>query len=330
MKLMNILFAIFAIAISMISLYLLTLLPVGPVIMDLTSPILEFIAPVVPGEVFPYFFTWEIFQRALVVSLIASIVAGSLGTFLLIRNLSLIGDGLAHVSFGAVAIATVLGIVAPIWYAVFFCIIASITIEYLRSNNILTGDAAIAIFLTGMLGLGLVILRVWGGAAYTDIESILFGDLLLIDEYSLNFISIIGIISLVSILLLHHSLLAISIDPIAARVQGLPVSQIGIFFSILTATVVVSMVQIVGVLLVTAILITPSATAQLIGKSFRSCILYSQLFGILIIILGLYFSAELNTGSGSMIALVAAIVFFLVAISKIVLKAVIQPSENLN
>ena len=114
MKLMNILFAIFAIAISMVSLYLLTLLPVGTVIMDLTSPILEFIAPVVPGEVFPYFFNWEIFQRALVVSVLASIVAGSLGTFLLIRNLSLIGDGLAHVSFGAVAIATVIGFVAPI------------------------------------------------------------------------------------------------------------------------------------------------------------------------------------------------------------------------
>ena len=72
MKLMNILFAIFAIAISMVSLYLLTLLPVGTVIMDLTSPILEFIAPVVPGEVFPYFFNWEIFQRALVVSVLSN------------------------------------------------------------------------------------------------------------------------------------------------------------------------------------------------------------------------------------------------------------------
>tara|TARA_B100001758_G_scaffold247548_1_gene265874 strand:- start:5912 stop:6904 length:993 start_codon:yes stop_codon:yes gene_type:complete len=314
--------------------FFLTFLPIGTIIMNLASPILEFIGPMVPGDTFPLFFTWDLFQRALIASLIASIVGGFLGTFLLIRNLSLIGDGLAHVSFGGVAVGVVVGVFiggfSPLWYALFFTIIASISIEQLRSREILTGDASIAIFLTGTLGLGMVILRLWGGATYTDIESYLFGDLLLIDEASLNFISFISIISIISILYLYHSLLAISIDPIAARVQGLPVSSIGIYFSVITAVVVVSMVQLVGVLLVTAILITPSATAQLIGKSFRSCIIFSQLFGILIIILGLYFSAELGTGSGSMIALVAAMIFSLVAVSKIVLKVVIQPNKNLN
>ena len=82
----------------------------------------------------------------------------------------------------------------------------------------------------------------------------------------------------------------------------------------MTAAVVVSMVQVVGALLVTSLLVTPAATAQLVGKSFRSCMLWTQFFGLSSVLLGLYLSAENDTGSGSMIALVAAIIFCLTAI----------------
>jgi len=292
--------------------------------------ILPLLEPIVPGDVFPYFFTMAMFQRALVASLIVSIVAGFLGSFLLIRNLSLIGDGLAHVSFGGVAVGIVLGGFAPLWYALIFSILAAIIIDQMQTRNLLTGDASIAIFLTGTLGLGLVTLRIWGGGITTDVEGYLFGSLLLIDEQSLDLIATISLISLVSIILLYHSLLAISVDPIAARVQGIPVRSIGLYFSIITAAAVVSMVQIVGVLLVTAILVTPSATAQLLAKSFRSCIIWSQFIGICGIVLGLYFSAEYNTGSGSMIALVSATIFFLVLTFQIILKKFIQPTSNFN
>ncbi|MED5485527.1 MAG: metal ABC transporter permease [Candidatus Thermoplasmatota archaeon] len=302
----------------------------GGILLEFLSPILEFLGPMMPGEVFPYFFTMAMFQRALVASLIVSIVAGFLGTFLLVRNLSLIGDGLAHVSFGGVAVGIVLGGVAPLWYALIFSILAAIIIDQMQTRNLLTGDASIAIFLTGTLGLGLVTLRIWGGGITTDVEGYLFGSLLLIDEQSLDLITTISIISLVSIITLYHSLLAISVDPIAARVQGIPVRSIGLYFSIITAAAVVSMVQIVGVLLVTAILVTPSATAQLLAKSFRSCIIWSQIIGISGILLGLYLSAEKNTGSGSMIALVSATIFFLVLISQIILKKFIQPTGNFN
>jgi len=158
-----------------------------------------------------------------------------------------------------------------------------------------------------------------GGGITTDIEGYLFGNLLLIDESSLNLIVIIGVISIVSLLALYRALLAIALDPLAARIQGIPVRGTGIWFSIVTAAVVVSMVQVVGTLLVTALLVTPAATAQLIGKSFKSCIIWTQVFGISSVMLGLYYSAELGTGSGSMIALVAGIVFASVlVISKIV------------
>jgi ABC-type Mn2+/Zn2+ transport system permease subunit len=301
----------------------------GSQVLEVIFPLLESLEPLIPGEIFPYFFTLEMFQRALIAALLVTVVAGYLGNFLLIRNLALIGDGLAHVSFGGVAVGVVLGATGPLWYALLFSVIAAVLIHEMQTRELLTGDAAIAIFLTGMLALGLVILRIWGGGITTDIEGYLFGNLLLIDSESFDLIFLISMVSLIALALMHNGLLATTIDPLAARVQGLPVRSLGLLFSIITAAVVVSMVQVVGTLLVTALLVTPAATAQFLGKSFRTCVIWTQVFGLLSVLLGLYLSAELETGSGSMIALVAAIIFALVAISKTVLLALIKPKENL-
>ena len=300
----------------------------GGVLMDIFSPLMEFIAPVMPGEVFPFFFTMELFQRALLAAIMVTIVAGFLGTFLLIRNLALIGDGLAHVSFGGVAVGIVLGATSPLWYALIFSISAAILIHEMQSREILTGDASIAIFLTGMLALGLVTLRIWGGGITSDIHGYLFGNLLLIDEADLDMISFICVVSLVLLILIRSGLLATTVDPLSARVQGLPVRGIGLLFSVITAAVVVSMVQVVGTLLVTALLVTPAATAQLVGRSFRSCLVWTQVFGLSSVLLGLYFSAEYSSGSGSMIALIAAIIFASVAIIQIIIRNFIRPKEN--
>lgn len=316
----------------------------GTILLEKTAPVLESIAPLIPGDIFPYFFTMELFQRALIAAILVTIVAGFLGSFLLIRNLALIGDGLAHVSFGGVAVGVVLGAAAPLWYALLFSVIAAVLIHEMQTREILTGDASIAIFLTGMLALGLVILRldtafdipfygtleINGGGITTDIEGYLFGNLLLIDNQSLDLIAIICITSLISLGMMYSGLLATTIDPLAARIQGLPVRSIGLWFSIITAAVVVSMVQIVGTLLVTALLVTPAATAQLVGRSFRSCMIWTQIFGFSSVILGLYYSAELNTGTGSMIALIAAIIFGSVAILQTIVKVLIKPKDNIN
>jgi zinc transport system permease protein len=303
---------------------------IGEYVMEVAKPVLEFIAPMVPGEIFPYFFTMEMFQRALVAAVLVTLVAGVLGSFLLVRNLALIGDGLAHVSFGGVAVGVVLGASSPLWYALVFSVVSAILIHELQTRELLTGDASIAIFLTGMLALGLVVLRVFGGGITSEIEGYLFGSLLLIDEESLDLIATISIVSLISLMLLYSGLLSTTIDPLAARVQGLPVRAIGLVFSIITAAVVVSMVQVIGALLVTALLVTPAATGGLIGRSFRSCLIWAQIFGLSSVFLGLYLSAEYDSGSGAMIALVAASIFAAVAIMQIVWKTIIRPSDNWN
>ena len=296
-------------------------------LIEIIAPALESIAPLMPGETFPAFFELEMFQRALVAAILTTIVAGFYGSFLLMKNLALMGDGLAHVSFGGVAVGIVLGATAPLWYALVFSLTAAIIIHELQERDLLTGDASIAIFLTGMLALGLVVLRIWGGGITSDIEGYLFGNLLLIDYDDLDLILYISILSLISLFFLHDALLATTVDAVSARVQGIPTRWIGLWFSAAVAAIVVSMVQVIGTLLVTALLVTPAATAQLVGRSFRGCMILTQVFGMASVIIGLYLSSEMETGSGSMIALVSAIVFGVVLIARTGLRQYVEKNR---
>lgn len=303
---------------------------VGDFVIEVLGPVLESLEPIVPGEWFPLYFIRPYLQRPLIAAVFVAMVAGFLGSFLLIRNLALIGDGLAHVSFGAIAIGLVVGIVDPLIWAFVLCVISAIMIDFLQVKKWLTGDTAIAIFLTGMLGLGVVVTRLYGGGSLISVEGYLWGNLNLIDSDSFEFIMIACIISYLSLAIFYHSLLLISIDPIAAKIQGLPVRFIGLYWSILTAAVVVSMVQFVGVLLVTALIVTPAAIAQLLSRSFFMCVVLSQVLGVVTVLLGLYYSAELSTDSGAMIALVSAIMFVVVAVSKGLIKQFTAADNNSN
>ncbi len=273
---------------------------IGRILMDFLSPILQSIGPYLPGKTFPHFFITDngpgLFENALVSAFFVTFLACIIGNFLIIRNLSLLGDGLAHVSFGGICVGIAIGYTSPLLYALFFSIIS---------------------------------LKVWGGGITLDVEGYLYGNLLLIDQENLDLILFISILSIFSISLILNPLLAISIDPIAARVQGLPAREIGLFFSIITAAVIVSMVKIIGILLVTALLITPAATAKQVGTSFRSCLIWSQFFGFISVLIGLYISAETSAGSGSTIALVTAIIFILVSVYTNFLLPRFSPKNNL-
>lgn len=283
---------------------------------ELVSPAMEAIAPYLPGDVFPFFFTLDMFQRVLVASFVITVIAGVLGSFLLIRNMALIGDGIAHVTFGGVAVSMVLAGVPTLPMATFFAVVAAVLIFELQDRGLLEGDTAIAIMMTGALAFGLVALRRWGEGITANVERFLYGNVLFVDDASLDWICTVGLVALLLLGTMYRGLLASAVDPVAARVQGIPVRAIGLAFSIITAVVVVLMVKIIGALLVTALLVSPAATAQQVGKSFRSCILWSQVFGLVSVLLGIYLSAEEDTGAGAMIALVAAVIFLVVVALK--------------
>ena len=204
----------------------------GVWLLEVVAPLFESLSPLLPGVTFPALFTLELFQRSVLAALVATVVAGFLGSFLLMRNLALIGDGLAHVSFGGVALGIVLSATSPIWYALLFSVIASVLIHELQERELVTGDTAIAVFLTGMLAFGLVILEVMGGGITADIEGYLWGSLLLTDETSLDTIVTTCLVSLMLLWSMRKGLLATAVDPIAASVQGVPVRRLGLMFSV--------------------------------------------------------------------------------------------------
>ena len=226
--------------------------------------------------------------------------------------MALIGDGIAHVTFGGVAVSMVLAGVPTLPMATFFAVAAVLIFE-LQDRGLLEGDTAIAIMMTGALAFGLVAAA--GGARaspQTLSGSCTVTCRLLTMRVWIGFAPLDWLPSLLGtmyrVFLLSWTL--------AARVQGIPVRAIGLAFSIITAVVVVLMVKIIGALLVTALLVSPAATAQQVGKSFRSCILWSQVFGLVSVLLGIYLSAEEDTGAGAMIALVAAVIFLVVVALK--------------
>ena len=173
------------------------MIDIGEIVLKLVVPILEILAPAIPGKIFPYFFTMEMLQRSLVAALLVTFVSGFLGVFLLIRNLALVGDGLAHVSFGGVALSIAFGIGFELHVALLLSVVSAIIIYEFQAREILSGDASIGIFLTGMLALGLVSLRVWGGGVQNDIEGYLFGNILLVSKDSFNLICTISILTII-------------------------------------------------------------------------------------------------------------------------------------
>ena len=183
----------------------------GTFLLEFFIPISELFLPIIPGDVFPYFFGKELggqpvilFQTSLFAAFLITTTACFFGPYLIIRNLSLIGDGLAHVSFGGIAIAIVLGYSnLALEFALFFSISSAILIYELQSREILTGDTAIAIFLTGMLALGLVVLQILGGGITSNIHGYLFGNVLLISNDHLDKIALICVISFILLMIIQ-------------------------------------------------------------------------------------------------------------------------------
>ena len=170
-------------------------------------PAMEAIAPYLPGDVFPFFFTLDMFQRVLVASFVITVIAGVLGSFLLIRNMALIGDGIAHVTFGGVAVSMVLAGVPTLPMATFFAVVAAVLIFELQDRGLLEGDTAIAIMMTGALAFGLVALRMWGEGITANVERFLYGNVLFVDDASLDWICTVGLVALLLLGAMYKGLL---------------------------------------------------------------------------------------------------------------------------
>ncbi len=258
---------------------------------------------------FELFLTEPYFQRILATALIVAAAAAVIGVFLVQRGMALFGDGVAHMSFAGIAVGFVAGWM-PLVSALIVAAIGAIIVQQLHRRSLAKSDAALGIVYTTSLAIG-VILVSRRGSVPVDIESYLFGSLLLAGEQEFVLAAIVAALVAVTVTILWRPFVLLTFGEERARVQGLPASALNTVFTILTALTVVAAVRVVGVLLVSALLIVPASTAIRVARSMKQAVAISIACALVAVIVGLAISAEFSLASGATIALVAAAMFAL-------------------
>jgi manganese transport system permease protein len=253
--------------------------------------------------------TYEFIQRALVVSTVTAVIAGLLSCWLVLIGWSLMGDAVSHAVLPGVVVSYIVG-----WpFAVGALIAALVAVGLVggvRERTTLKGDTAIGVVFTALFALGLVLVSVT--PAGTNLQEILFGNLLGISQDALVQVLVFGVTAFVVMVTLRRSITAWAFDPAQARAVGMPTGLIRGAVMVCLALVVVASMQAVGVILVVAMLITPGATAYLLTRRFSRMLLIAPLVAWVSSVAGICLSYWTDVSAGGTIVLVQAGIFVLV------------------
>ncbi len=262
----------------------------------------------------PYPFESAEAQRALIACLAVGVFAPMIGTFLVQKRLSLVGDGIAHVAFAGVGAGLLFG-VWPVWSALAFAVIGAVGVEALRLRRKAAGDLALALFFYVGIAMGAVFASRAGGL---ELETLpyLFGDPYAVTWSGVGIIVTLGAVVVAAMRLVGRALFAVVTDEDWSRVAGLPVGALSVALAALTAGVIVAGMRIVGVLLIAAMMVLPVASAQLIARSFRATLRLAVAIGAVSSLVGLTLARPLDLAPGGSIVFVAAAMFAAVALAK--------------
>ena len=259
----------------------------------------------------PDLLDYDFMRRALIAAVLTGLTAPAIGTYLVQRRLALLGDGLGHVALTGVALGLLTGI-APLITAVVVAIIGAIVIELLRAYGRTSGDVALAMLFYGGIAGGVLLTNLAGGSAAT-LQAYLFGSITTVSNTGLWIVGILGAIVLALAIGLSPQLFAVCQDEEHARVSGVPVRLYGILLAVLAAVTITVAMRTVGLLLVSALMVVPVATAQQVTRSFRTTFFAAMVIGLFAALSGVVTSYEIDTQTGPTIVMVALAVFALAA-----------------
>ncbi len=272
-------------------------------------------------------FDYTFFQRAFVGGLCAAVLCSLLGVFIVLRRSALIGEGVAHLSFGGIALGLFLS-VYPLNTALVLSLLGTLGISYLQRKRIVYSEMAIGIMIAFGLGLGAVLASAAGGFS-VDLFSYLFGSILTINGGDLELILVLSAAVVAFVLLLYKELMYMTFDEQGARLSGIPTGLIDLAFNVMLALTVVVSIKIVGSLLISALLIIPASSAMQLSRSFRGTVVISVVLGIVAVLLGLVSSFLYDVATGGAIVLISIAIFLLcVALKKILGSAPAEPAEG--
>ncbi len=250
----------------------------------------------------PFPFEREYMQLALFAGLAVGLSAPLLGTFLVERRMSLLGDGIGHIAFAGVSAGLLAG-VWPIWTALIAAVLGAVVLELMRSAGRTGGDLALAVVFYGGIAGGIVLAGAAGNYNAT-VLSYLFGSILTVDRSEVITVTVVGAILVVVVLSFWRVMLATVTDSDFARTLGIPVRVIDLGIAVGAALVIVGAMRVVGLLLVAALMVLPVGAVRVVAPSFRWTMLGSSLLGGLSVVIGLWVARVNALPPGGTIVLV--------------------------
>lgn len=272
----------------------------------------------VNAEMITAIFSYEFLRNTFITGLLIGLIAPLLGTFIVVRRLSLIADALSHVTLAGIAASLFLSKktllfagINPLYLGMGFSVLGSIFIERLRMVYKHYQELAIPIILSGGIGFAVIFISLAEGFN-TDLLSYLFGSVSAVSRMDLYVILMISVIVILVIILLFKELFLLSFDEEHAKTSGIPAKVIHFIFMVMIALVIAASMRVVGILLVSALMTLPVAASMRIARGFKQTILFSILFGEISVIGGLISAFYLDLAPGGTIVMIAIAILLIV------------------
>ena len=269
------------------------------------------------------FLSYDFMQRALLAALLVGLTAPTVGVYLVQRRLALIGDGLGHIALAGVAIG-VLTSQAPVLTALVLAVLGALVLELVRAHGRTSGDVALAIMFYGGIAGGVVIISQAPGGTPGNLNAFLFGAITTTTGTDVAVFALLCALVLAVTLGLSRYLFAVSNDEEYAVASGLPVLRLNLLLVVVTAMTVVVSMRVIGLLLISALMILPIASAQLLASSFRQTVAIGVGIGVAVSVSGVTLSFYTDTPSGGTIVLLAIGVFVGSALVRALVTAVLR------
>ncbi len=256
-------------------------------------------------ETLQLYFSYPFVRYALIVGVLIALSSSLLGVTLVLKRFSFIGDGLSHVAFGAIAVATVLGVTNEMVVVMPVTVVAAVLLLRTGRNTKVKGDAAVAMISVGALALGYLLMHLFSTSTNLsgDVCSTLFGStaILTLSPLDVGICIAVSVVVIAVFLLFYHKIFAVTFDENFAEATGLHAGRYNLLIAVITAAVIVLAMNLVGSLLISALIIFPALSAMRLFKSFRAVILCSAVLSVVCAAAGIFVSILGSTPVGSTI-----------------------------
>jgi zinc transport system permease protein len=254
-------------------------------------------------------FSYTFLVRAVIVGLLVSLCAALLGVSLVLKRYSMIGDGLSHVGFGTLAVATAMN-ASPLTVSIPVVVMAAFMLLRISENSKIKGDAAIALISTSSLAIGVVVISITTGMN-TDVCNYMFGSILAMSKSDVILSIVLAIVVLILFVIFYNKIFAVTFDETFAQATGVKTGLYNMLIAFLTAITIVLGMRMMGALLISSLIIFPALTSMRVCKKFKSVTICSACVSVLCFFSGVVISYLQATPTGASVVIVNIIAFLL-------------------